>query len=166
MFSEIANLISPLDYEKTKDRNAILPTSAIALDEIKAWIDQLLDLNDIDLTKKENLVLISKLLNYPFTKEDDPNIQRRFLKSAIDFYKSKGTLECFKILFYNIGYEVEVIPLWTADITITRTVTIPYIRVIGLINNIPGIYNVQVTNPDGQFDIQINGYTYVEEVEQ
>ena len=158
MFSEITNLVSPLDYDKTRDNNAIIPTTAIALDEIKTWIDQLLDLTSIDYAKDEHLSVIAKLLGYPFTKEDDPDIQRKFLRSAIPFYKSKGTVECFKILFYNLGYQVEVLPLWTANLVTDQTVLPPYLKISAMSALSQGYYDVHVINPDLQLDIFLNGY--------
>lgn len=152
------------DYENSSDVKILTHEAALTLDEVKSFIDQLLNNLDLNNVKENNLDIIANLLGYPIDKENDPDFRRRSLKNAIDLYKSKGTEDSIKILFYNLGFNVSVVPLWTADYIDFVKLVPPYLK--GLIplsvnNYKPGYYDVTVFNPDNQLDTKSSSYQYL-----
>ena len=71
---------------------------ALNLDEIKAFTDEVSDTLSIDYVNKEYFGIIASLLNVDLNKSEDEYLQRKQLKTAIDTIKTKGTLDCFKVL--------------------------------------------------------------------
>ena len=139
---------------------------AITLDELKGYIDQLLDNFDIDKVSDEHLYIIADLIGFPIDKETDPDFKRRSLRSAIDLYKAKGTVESVVILFYTLGLNVEVLPLWTPDYTDMVEIFPPYIvaetaELTGNNKYEPGLYDVTVINPDLQYHTVQNMFEYI-----
>ena len=155
------------DYANATDVQKLNQTVAVTLDEIKAWIDQILDNLNVDTCPVEHLNIIANLLGYPVNKEDDPDFVRRSLKSAISLYKSKGTEEAIKVIFYNLGFNVEVVPLWTPDFIEQVSVSPPYIEArvptipIGGIPYDVGYCDVTVMNPDEQTSTASGMYQFV-----
>lgn len=149
------------NYNTSSDIASITNEVAVTLDEIKAYIDQIFDVLDIDNCPVEHLNIIANLLNYPIDKEDDPTFIRRGLKNSISMYKTKGTEDCIKLLFYNLGFTVDIIPLWTPDIVENTLITPPYIQTSIINTNFPykpGIYDVSVINPDNQLFVKLNSF--------
>lgn len=138
------------DYQNASDVEALNQTVAVTMDEIKAFIDQLFDNFNVDTCSTEHLNIIANVLGYPIDKEDDPDFIRKSLKNAISLYKSKGTAECIKVLFYNLGFYVDVVPLWTPDFVENVRIYPPYLKVDPAAYAI-GFYDVTVINPDEQF---------------
>ena len=97
---------------------------AITLDEIKQAIDQFPLLFDIDHCPPQYLRVIAELLNYPLEDVDTTAKQRKQLKSAIQWYQSKGSQRAFVAILYAFGYYAKVVPLWTEDYAVF-TDTIP-----------------------------------------
>ena len=154
------------DYENATDVAAIVQQCAITLDEAKAFIDQLLNVFDVESCPVENLNIVANILGYPIGSEDDPDFIRRSLKNAISLYKAKGTADSIKVLFYNLGFYVDVVPLWTPDFVESVEIFPPYIKaIIAKINsgnpNKPGYYDVTVLNPDEQSDTSVGAFQYV-----
>lgn len=151
------------DSETATDLEALNNVIAVSLDDLKAEIDQIVDNFDIDNAKAARLNIIGNLLGYKLGRETDPDFQRRSLKTAIDFYKAKGTPDSIKILFYTLGFDVEVIPLWSADFQEQILIEPPYISIamISIPDNFqPGYYDVSVLNPDLQTATEVGGYQF------
>lgn len=129
---------------------------ALNLDEMKAFIDEVSDNLSIDFVNKDYFAIIASLLNVDLDKSEDEFLQRRQLKTALDTIRSKGTLECFKVLMYNFGLEIEVIPLWTPDYAEYTEVTPPYIMIQGLPSMDAGVYGITIVNPDYQSNTKDN----------
>jgi phage tail P2-like protein len=162
------------NWDTTTDIQKITQTVAVSLDELKAWIDQILDNLSIDSCPIEHLNIIANLLGYPANKEDDPDFIRRSLRNAINLYKSKGTEESIKVIFYNLGFNVDIVPLWTADFVEKVQIFPPYIATkVPVISKtgIPynaGYVDITIMNPDDQFftsirntETPIGGYQFV-----
>lgn len=149
------------DYENSTDLEKFNNSVAATLDEIKLYIDKLVDTLDIDFCPKDKLYIIANLLGYELNREDDPDFQRRQLKSVIDSYKAKGTSDSIKILFYTLGVNVEVVPLWTPDFKQEVSLVPPYIQIVGTNQNPTGTFDVIVINPDEQLDTETQAYSYV-----
>ena len=143
------------DFNKTAstDLGKLLNGVALTLDEIKSYIDLYIDNIDIERVPPENIDIPANLLGYPFSNETEAEFKRKLLRTAIDFYKAKGTAESVRILFYTLGLNVEVIPLWTPDFASYVNVDPPYIQAYFEIQGSPtGNYkSVTVINPDEQF---------------
>ena len=135
----------------TTDIKALTQVMAVTLDEVKAMVDRLTDSLNIEFAPNEQLPLIAGILGFPYNEQDDPDFTRRQIKSAIDWYKTKGTTDSFKILFHNLGFDVDIIPLWTPDFCQNVPITTPFIFVqqVGLAYTYSQT-PVEVTNPDGQ----------------
>jgi phage tail P2-like protein len=156
------------DYSRATDVQKLNQTVAVTLDEVKAWVDQILDNLNIDTCPVEHMNIIANLLGYPINKEDDPDFIRRSLKNAINLYKSKGTEEAIKVIFYNLGFNVEVVPLWTPDFVEQVAVYPPYLEVkVPLIpeGGLPyngGYYDITVINPDDQMYTTSGAYQFID----
>ena len=154
------------DYSKASDASALTHEVAISLDTAKAFIDQLLNSFDIEAAPVENLNIIANILGFPVNKDDDPDFMRRSLRNAIALYKAKGTSDSVKVLFYNLGFYVDVVPLWTPDFTESVQIFPPYVK--ATISKItsgnpyrPGYYDVTIINPDNQSDTSIGAFQYL-----
>lgn len=157
------------DFDNASDVDALTHEVAITLDEAKAFIDQLLNVFDIEACPVENLNIIANILGYPVNKEDDPDFTRRSLRNAIALYKAKGTADSIKVLFYNLGFYVDVVSLWTPDFVESVQVFPPYIKAtIAKITSgnpyRPGFYDVTVINPDSQMDTSIGAFQYIDPI--
>jgi len=150
--------------ETATDLEKLNNVVAVSLDDIKAEIDQIVDNFDIDNVRPERLNIIGNMLGYKLGRETDPDFKRRSLKTAIDFYKSKGTPESIRILFFTLGFDVEVIPLWTADFQEQIEIAAPYIRVATpVLKHVfaPGYYDVHVLNPDEQGGVLVGAVQFL-----
>jgi len=88
---------------------------AVTLDEVKDYIDSFVEIFDIDRCDSKYLPYIAVILGYSLNKTDSLDSQRRQLKNAVAWYKVKGTFESFRILFYSLGYTIQLWELWTED---------------------------------------------------
>ena len=152
------------DYSSASDADALTHQVAITLDEAKAFIDQLLNNFDVEACPVEHLNIIANILGYPIDREDDPDFVRKSLRSAISLYKTKGTEDAVKVFFYNLGFYVDVVPLWTPDVTENVEIFPPYLKAyLPTVTGNPykvGYYDVTVINPDNQFDTSTGAYQY------
>lgn len=151
------NVYNFKDHSDLENYNHII---ALNLDEMKAFIDQVSDNLSIEFVDAKYFGIIAALLNVDLNKIEDTNLQRQQLRTALDTIRAKGTLECFKVLMYNFGLDIDIVPLWTPDYYEETEVIPPYIKVQGLppIAS-PGKYDVTVLNPDQQFNTLTNGIT-------
>jgi phage tail P2-like protein len=158
------------DYANATDVDALTHEVALTLDEVKAFIDQLLNSFDIEACPVENLNIIANILGFPIDREDDPDFVRRSLRNAIALYKAKGTADSIKVLFYNLGFYVDVVPLWTPDFVEKVRIFPPYIKatIAKIPDNgnpyRPGYVDVTVVNPDEQFDTSVGAFQYIDKV--
>ena len=88
---------------------------AVTMDELKDYIDSFVEIFDIDRCESKYLPSIAAILGYDLNRGDSVESQRRQLKTAVGWYKVKGTHESFKILFYSLGYTIDLWELWTED---------------------------------------------------
>lgn len=141
------NFSSPSDTDIKKLTNVVSYT----LDELKSYIDQFIDNFDIERVEPKNINIIGNLLGYPFSNETEVEFKRRLLRTAIEFYKAKGTSDSIKILFYTLGLNVEVTPLWTADFQDFVEISPPYVQAEVDVPSLTGLYkDVTIINPDEQ----------------
>jgi P2-related tail formation protein len=137
--------------------------ASITLDDCLAQVDQLPYILDIEKCPDDKLHVISNLIGYPVDNQDDPNLRRNILKYAIDFYKVKGTPDSVRILFYTLGFDIDVVPLWTPDYQETKEVFPPYLKITLPITTNPypsGYYSITVQNPDNQTDTETSAFQY------
>jgi len=104
--------------------DAITQVFAITMDEIKQAIDELPLILDIEHCPPRYLRVIAEMLNFPLEDVDNTAEQRRQLRTAIDWYKAKGSRKAFRAILYAFGFATDMIPLWTEDY-VTFTETIP-----------------------------------------
>jgi hypothetical protein len=106
------------------DLRQFLQVVAFSMDEFYCFIKDFTTIFDPDKCDPKYLKHLAKLINYPLnTRSFDsevPSIReaavgraRRQLRQAVEVYKRKGLHEAFKILFYSLGYYIEVVELWT-----------------------------------------------------
>lgn len=149
------------DTENKSDVQAVTQLAAMTLDTVKFYIDTILDNFDIDRVPDENLDIIHNILGYPRDKEEEPSFLRKNLKYAIDLYKTKGTVDSIKILFYSLGIDVDIIPLWTPDYTEYIEITPPYIKfVLPQLQYTASYTDITVVNPDEQMYTSSNSYQF------
>lgn len=120
------NLLSflPLEWDIQDlahgDLAAFLQVVAISLDELKCFIDDFptiwnLEPPDQGGADPKYYPYLAAMINYPLSDRDEFEDQRLQLVNAVEVYKQKGLLEAFTILFYSLGYSINLIPLWTRD---------------------------------------------------
>lgn len=101
--------------DTTGDLKAYTKILALTLDEVRSYIDRFVDIFDIERCDPKYFGLIAALLGYPLNRLDSVESQRFQVKNAIQFWRRKGTTEVFRILFYLLDYDVELVELWTED---------------------------------------------------
>jgi hypothetical protein len=155
--------INIYDFNSKTDLENFNHIIALNLDEMKSFIDEVSDNLSVEFVDQKYFGIIASLLNVQLDKSEDQYLQRQQLRTALDTIRSKGTLECFKVLMYNFGLEIDIIPLWTPDYYEELEITPPYIVIDGnvfLNMKIPiDLYTVRVMNPDSQLDTFENSFT-------
>ncbi len=111
----------PVEYEVRDttigDLEDFLKIVAIPLDDFKTFIEEFTTVFDPDNCEEKYLPYLAKILNFPLSDRDSTALKRRQLKTAVEWYKRKGLKEGFKILFYSLGYVVNLVELWTENYT-------------------------------------------------
>jgi phage tail-like protein len=135
----------------TDDLKQFLQVVAIHFDEFWNWTEDFLKIFDPDRCPAKYLPYLAKLINYPLnTRGFDSEVAsikqaaeeraRRQLRTAVDVYKRKGMKEAFEILFFGLGYYIELVELYTKN----------YVSFFDAIP--PGEYPYDsVSNPEGWF---------------
>lgn len=108
---------SPLrhDDQESGDLRSFIKILGLSMDEIKSLIDQFTDIFNLDRCDPKYFDVLAALLGFPLNKLDSIELQRFQLKNAVEFWKRKGTIPVFKVLFYMLNYSIEVVELWTND---------------------------------------------------
>jgi phage tail-like protein len=98
--------------------------------DIDSQIDGLLVITDVDDCPSQYLDYIAAMIGFPLLGIDSDEEKRVQIKNAVAFYKIKGTLESWHIVFASLGFDVTVQELWyppTPDtVNITPGNLIPY----------------------------------------
>lgn len=97
------------------DLSDFLKIVAIPLDDFTNFVEQFTSIFDVDTCDPKYLPYLAKMVNYPLSDRDDVASKRLQLKNAVEFYKRKGLHESFRILFYSLGYVINLVELWTKD---------------------------------------------------
>lgn len=120
---------------------------ALSMDEIKQAIDEFTLLFDIDNCPTKYLRTIAELLNYPLEDVDSTDEQRRQLKEAINWYKTKGARKGFEAMLYAFGFYASIIPLWT-EYTEVSTIPGEYSETLSTApDGLETSFSGQLTNP-------------------
>jgi phage tail-like protein len=106
------------DAARNGDLAAFTKVLALTMDEVKSYIDDFPKVFDIDQCDPKYFNGIATLLGYPLNRLDSVQSQRLQLKNAIQFWRKKGTADVFKILFYLLDYQINMLELWTTDYAI------------------------------------------------
>jgi phage tail P2-like protein len=85
------------------------------LDKTKTDINLLYTIYDPSVVSNEMLNILASMLNYDMTTLGDDYFHRNNIRTLIELYQTKGTLQSFRDLVQALGYQVELIPLWTAN---------------------------------------------------
>lgn len=109
----------PVEYEIQDttygDLSDFLKIVAISIDEFDGFIEDFTTIFDVDTCDAKYLPYLAKMLNYPLSDRDNEQSKRNQLKNAVEWYKRKGLHEGFRILFYSLGYVINLVELWTRD---------------------------------------------------
>lgn len=108
------------------DLKQFLQVVAVRFDEFYCFIEQFTSIFDPERCDPKYLPYLAHLINYPLSTRgfDSTNMAirdaavaraRRQLMQAVEVYKRKGLKEAFQILFYGLGYYIELVELWTDD---------------------------------------------------
>jgi len=103
------------DGEERGDLGTLLEVVAISLDEFDNFAEQFTSIFDVDTCDEKYLPYLAKMVNYPLSDRDDVESKRLQIKNAVEWYKRKGLHEGFRILFYSLGYVINLVELWTRD---------------------------------------------------
>jgi len=93
--------------------NEFTQVFAITLDEIKQAVDDFTKIFDIENCPPKYLPIIADMINFPLEATDTTAEQRRQLRTAVEWYKSKGSRRAFRAILYAFGFYTEIVPLWT-----------------------------------------------------
>lgn len=93
------------DQDKDGDLRTFLSLPAEKLDELKAAIDRLPDIFDVDHCGERVLPLLAHLVGHAFDGTDAPATQRRLIRESIAIYRRKGTLPAMTRSLGSIGWE-------------------------------------------------------------
>jgi hypothetical protein len=150
--------------ELISDIQKLVYIIGVELDELRDGATQLEDNLAIDYINSNMLNVLTELLAYNSDKYVDHIFIRKYLKNCIEFYRNKGDLLSYQNIGRNLDFGVIVKSLWTPDIMEKVYIDDPFILVdmpealsLNLFNT---TYDVQVTNPDGQYDVYENGITF------
>ncbi len=119
----------PAEFEVqdvSEDLKQFLHVVAISMDEFYCFIEDFTTIFDPDLCPEAYLPYLAKLINYPLNTRGMDSLvpaikeaailrSRRQLRQAVEVYKRKGLKEAFQILFYGLGYYIELVELWTQN---------------------------------------------------
>ena len=103
----LINLLPPLyaDKDEDGDLRTFLSLPAGSLDELKASIDQMPGIFDVDRCDERFLPLLAYLVGHTYEGTDVPENQRRLIREAVEIYRRKGTLPAMdrKPLLHRLG---------------------------------------------------------------
>jgi len=109
----------PIEFElrdeSIEDLENFLAVVALPLDDLKTYVEEFDSIFDVDSCDPKYLPLLANLINYPISDFDPVPSQRRQVRTAVSWYKSKGLSDSLRALFYSFGYEISVVELWTED---------------------------------------------------
>ena len=151
------------------DVTGLVKTCAVTLDQVKAYVDEFVYNLDVNKLRSENFSIVANDLGVELETTDIDEFNKRNILLAIDSYKSKGTLDSIRILFYTLGFDVEVVPLWTPDYIEDVILPPPYLYFTlpkyFPLTSVPspfpvGTVDVSVSNPDGQYDLYPKSFTF------
>lgn len=97
------------------DLEDFLQVVALSMDEFDSFIEEFTTIFDVDTCETKYLPYLAKMIGYPLSERDDEDSQRTQLREAVSWYKRKGLTESFRILFYSLGYVINLVELWTKD---------------------------------------------------
>lgn len=72
----------------------------------------LMDFFDPDTCPEEYLDYLAATIAFRLESGDPVTLKRAQLRSAVRWYKEKGKINSFELLFRALGYDVEIFPLW------------------------------------------------------
>lgn len=75
-------------------------------------VQSILNLLDPDTCPTEYLPYLAATIGYRLEADDPEILQRAQIKSAVAWYKEKGMISAFELLFITLGYTVSIYPLW------------------------------------------------------
>ncbi|MDF7806205.1 phage tail protein [Pontiellaceae bacterium B12219] len=103
----LIDLLPPLyaDADEDRDLQTFLSLPAETLDELKASIDRLPGIFDVDRCDERFLPLLAYLVGHTYDGTDAPNNQRRLIRESIEIYRRKGTLPAMDRSLSAIGWE-------------------------------------------------------------
>ena len=97
------------------DLEDFLQVVSLSMDEFDSFIEEFTTIFDVDTCETKYLPYLAKMIGYPLSERDDEDSQRTQLREAVSWYKRKGLTESFRILFYSLGYVINLVELWTKD---------------------------------------------------
>jgi phage tail-like protein len=103
----LINLLPPMYADKAdgSDLSTFLALPAETLDELKASIDRLPGIFDVDHCDERFLPLLAMLVGHSYDGTDAPENQRRLIREAIEIYRRKGTLPAMNRNLSAVGWE-------------------------------------------------------------
>ncbi|MEE9367970.1 MAG: phage tail protein [Pontiella sp.] len=106
----LINLLPPMYADKAEgsDLRTFLSLPAETLDELKASIDRLPGIFDVDHCDERFLPLLAYLGGHTYDGTDAPENQRRLIRETVEIYRRKGTLPAMNRSLGSIGWEGNV----------------------------------------------------------
>lgn len=109
----------PIEYEIRDstygDLSSFLEVIAVSVSDFETFVEDFTNIFDVDTCDAKYLPYLAKMINYPLSDRDNEDSKRTQLRHAVEWYKKKGLHEGFRILFYSLGYAVNLVDLWTRD---------------------------------------------------
>lgn len=144
---KLLDLLPPIYRERDTngDLRAFLAIPAATLDELKALIDRLPDIWDVDACDPRFLPLLAAIAGYTFDPTCDPDVQRREIREAIEQYRRKGSIPAIRRSLVNVGWEGEVEETFRKALRLNKRALVNAAKLPGRIYSL-GVYRVESDN--------------------
>ncbi len=144
---KLLDLLPPVYREKdsTGDLRTFLQVPSETLDEIKALIDRMTSLFDIDTCEARFLPHIGAIVGCEYDPTRDPESQRREIKESVDRYRRNGTKESIRRSLERAGWRGNVDETYRSRLRLNSKGVLNVQKLPGKIYSM-GVYQVECRN--------------------
>jgi phage tail-like protein len=143
----LMDLLPPLyaDKDGSGDLRTFLSLPATTLDELKAAMDQLPGIFDVDHCDERFLPLLAYLVGHTYDGTDAPATQRRLIRESVEIYRRKGTLPAMNRSLGSIGWEGNIEETFRQALRLNTRSQLNAARLPGQVFSL-GVYRVNSFN--------------------
>ncbi|MCE5322363.1 phage tail protein [bacterium] len=144
---KLIDLLPPVyrEQDANGDLQAFLSVPAVTLDELKELIDRLPSIFDIDNCDVRFIPLLANIVGCNFDPTRDPNMQRREILEAIEFYRRKGSIPAIHRSLVNVGWAGKIDETFRSALRLNKRSHVSGAKLPGRIYSL-GVYRVECDN--------------------